>query len=86
MVIEINEPYIEQLSKQIGIDNLKKEIINFLNNKFKPNIDEEIKNSPIIKTNEAKKFLQICNKISHKLQNQDIESLKDDYFKQKGYL
>ena len=87
MVIEINEPYIEQISKQIGIDNLKQEIINFLNSKFKKDsLEYKIKNSPKIKKEKAKKFLQICDKISTKLQNQDINNLKDEYFATKGLI
>jgi len=87
MTIELNEPYVEKIIKQIGVENLKEEILKFLKRKFKDDIIEyQIKNSPKNRKKEAQKFLKICESVSNRVKSKDINELKELYFKEKGYL
>ena len=67
MTIELNEPYVEKIIKQIGVENLKEEILKFLKRKFKDDIEYQIKNSPKNRKKEAQKFLKICESVSNRV-------------------
>jgi len=83
MIIEIDDSYIEGLN----IEEIKQEFISFLKSKTKKrSIEERIKSKKDINTQKAQKAKELFSSFIDLPRNLDINTIKDDYFKEKGYL
>ena len=82
MTIQIDDKYLDG----IDVEEIKKEFISFLQSKTKKkSIEERIKANKNLNTQKAQKAKELFSSFNLP-RNLDINTLKDEYFKEKGYL
>jgi len=83
MTIEINDKYLNGLD----VEEIKKEFISFLQSKTKKkSIEERIKSNKNLNTQKAQKVKELFSNFKDFPRNLDINTIKDEYFREKGYL